>query len=280
MKISRRKFFITTTALGVANAYPNLVLSKDLLEKDNLEKSVGITTDLLVQYFIKTGFVAVPAAPMISGHAFNGGLNYDEDFTPSNRQEYLIQRVSRVEDVAKKNQPGTLPLFTILGYMQPKGGVNEHANFVLDCLIGRLHLDPKRMQITSTELIKSSLTIFKNYGIQENQIQLRSLAEAKKAGDGSGWFEPAGHHKQVSIPTYSIEYLMPDDKYLEIAEMGVDHLAGAFGIERITMAKNQAYFSWGQYLLEFKNLIQAEANKNNKALPVGYYEILGVSKPL
>ena len=48
MEISRRKIIITTTALGVANAYPNLVLSKELLEKDTIEKSVGITTDLLV----------------------------------------------------------------------------------------------------------------------------------------------------------------------------------------------------------------------------------------
>ena len=279
MKISRRKFIMTTTAFGVAGVSQNLVLAKEQSGKDPIQISVATTTDNLVQYFKKAGYVAMPAVPMISGHPFNGGLNYDDYIAVSSQSQYVVQTSSRIEDVVKKNQKGTLPLFTALGFMQSKGNMTEHAKFIFDCLISSLGLDPKQMSITSTELIKPLLPTISSYGIAGDQIQLRPLAEAKKAGDGSGWFAPGGHPKQVSYPTYSIEYRMPDGKRLEIAEMGISNLSGAFGIERITMAKNQAYISWNDYLPKFKDLVQADAQKNHKALPIGYYEILGLPKP-
>lgn len=280
MKISRRKFLMSTTALGMVGVNAQCALAKDAVSPSAHQTSVSETTDYLVRYVQKANFVAAQAAPIISGHRFNGGLNYDEHIAKSSQSIYLIQPSSRVEDIAKKSKNGSLPLFTILGFNSSlQVNLTDHSQFIFDFLIGDVGLDPKRIHITSTELIKPLLPSMLRYGISENKIQLRPLSEAKKAGDGSGWFAPEGHPKQVMMPSFSVEYLMPDGLDLEIAEFGINDLSGGFGIERLTMAKNQNYFSWNDYLPEFKRVVEEEAQKNRQALPVGYYEILGLPKP-
>ena len=114
MKISRRKFIMTTTAFGVAGVSQNLVLAKEQSGKDPIQISVATTTDNLVQYFKKAGYVAMPAVPMISGHPFNGGLNYDDYIAVSSQSQYVVQTSSRIEDVVKKNQKVTKEIKNIL----------------------------------------------------------------------------------------------------------------------------------------------------------------------
>lgn len=288
MKISRREFLIKSTALGFASLVgigkktalasgPAGLISK----KNSVTDTVILTTESLVQYFAKAGYIASPSAPIISGLPFNGGLNYDDYLIPSSQHMYVIQSSSRLEDIAKKNQKGTLPLFTAFGFARPlNSNPIETTKFIFDYLIANLGLNPTLIHITSTELIKPLLPTLEGYGISENKIQITHLSQAKKKGTGSGWFAPVGHPKNTGCPTYSIEYCMPDGKDLEIAEIGIQDLqAGAIGIERLTMAKNQAYFSWNDYLPRFKELLQADSEKNHDALPVGYYEILDLPKP-
>ena len=288
MKISRRKFLITSTALGFAGLTgigKKTALASGpagrISHEDSVTDTVIPTTESLVQHFTRAGYILSPAAPMISGLSFNGGLNYDDYITPSGQDKYVIQPSSRMEDIAKKNQNGTLPLFTAFGFARPlNSNPIQTTKFIFDYLIGNLGLDPMLIHITSTELIKPLLPTLEGYGITGNKIQITPLSQARKEGAGSGWFAPAGHPKNANYPTYSIEYRMPDGKDLEIAEIGIHDLpAGAIGIERLAMAKNQAYFSWNDYLPHFKELLQADSEKNHDALPVGYYEILGLPKP-
>jgi len=280
MKITRRKFIMTTSVLGVSGIGTNLVMASEQADQKAIKTSIKLITDNLSQYFTKAGYVAVPAAPIISGISFNGGLNYDENLPKSQKAIYVIQPSSRIEDIAKKNQKGSLPLFTIFGIANASNNNQvEHTKLVFTYLISVLRLNPKLMSITSTELIKPLLPTLASYGIAENQIQLRPLAEAKKIGDGSGWFAPAGHPQTPNVPTYSVEYQMPDGRQIEIAELPIGLNAGGFGIERLAMAKNQAYLSWNDCLPQFKDLVQVDAQKNRQTLPIGYYEISGLPKP-
>jgi|688.fasta_scaffold403502_2 hypothetical protein len=71
MKISRRKFLVSTTALGMVGVIARCALAKDAVSPSANQTSVSETTDYLVRYVQKADFVAAQAAPMISGHSFN-----------------------------------------------------------------------------------------------------------------------------------------------------------------------------------------------------------------
>ena len=67
---------------------------------------------------------------------------------------------------------------------------------------------------------------------------------------------------------------------IELAEMGLGELpnfsAGGFGIERVTMAKNDEARRWKDDLLTFNRRVRSLAQRMGVPLPSGYYRILGL----
>lgn len=50
----------------------------------------------LVRYLDKRGYQSDLASPLVTGHPFNGGLQYDEDATILKPLHYVIQPASRI----------------------------------------------------------------------------------------------------------------------------------------------------------------------------------------
>jgi len=71
---------------------------------------------------------------------------------------------------------------------------------------------------------------------------------------------------------------MPDGNYIEIGDIFiVTNLlptAGAFGLERLLMAKTEKYMSWMDTLHTFRKFVQEESNKVGVPLPPGYHLIV------
>ena len=284
MKISRRRLILSSAVIGVSGTHLRSTFAADSVPASPKAFTVQDTTDKLVRIYASRGLQQVQAAPMITGHHFNGGLNYDDSMFGSVKSEYIIQPASRVEDAVKKNKPGTLPLFTIFAAVPGNKNVSVVDNLKRDiqAVIVEFGLKPELIRVTSTELINPYLQILLDLGISQAQIRVRPLALAKEAGDGSGWFAPSGHPLQSSYPTFSLEYQMPDGTELEFAEFDlspVNSCGIGFGIERLTMARNNAYFTWDEYLPKFKQIVENDARDNKKKLPAGYYTIIGQPQP-
>jgi len=283
MPITRRKLILGTAALGASGATTRVSLAANTASVAAKAFTVEDTKATLLQIYTSRGFHQATALPIISGHQFNGGLNYDDILPSGTKPAYVMQPAARVEDVTKKDKLGTLPFFTILASSQATNvSVAERLKADIKLLVTDLGLRPQSLRITSTELIKPYLQLFADAGITETQFHLRPLEQAKKAGDGSGWFAPVGHPSQASFPTLAVEYLMPDGAELEIAEISLSPTrpeASGIGIERLTMARNNTYLTWNDYLPAFKQAVESDARDNKKKLPPGYYTILGQPQP-
>jgi len=287
MPITRRKLILGTAALGAAGTTLRAGLAANTVPSAAKAFTVEDTKATLVQIYTSRGFHQATALPIISGHQFNDGLNYDDIIPSGIKPAFVVQPSARVEDVTKKDKLGTLPFFTILASSHAtNASLAEQLKADIKLLVTDLGLKPQLLRITSTELIKPYLQLFVDAGITETQIRLRPLEQAKKAGDGSGWFAPVGHPAQPSYSTLSVEYQMPDGAELEIAEFGLSPTqseAGGvgigIGIERLTMARNDTYLNWNDYLPAFKQAVESDARDNKKKLPPGYYTILGQPQP-
>ncbi len=280
MSITRRKLILGTAAMGAASAAMRSGLAADTAPSAAKAFTVEDTKAKLVQVYASKGSKPVKAVSIISGHQFNGGLNFDERMPAVTQPAYVFQPSARVEDVAKKNNPGTLPIFTIFKSSVKKStSLADRLKLNIEVLTIEFGLKPELLKVTSTEMVRPHSKIFLNYGIAETQIRLRPVEQAKSAGDGSGWFAPAGHPHVNGHATFSFEYKMPDGSELEIAEVDLDTMYSATGVERLTMARNNAYFTWNDYLPAFKQAVEADARNNKKKLPPGYYTILGQPQP-
>ena len=244
-------------------------------------------TILAVQYFTSKGYAAGASKPLLTGVDHNGGLTYDEDGfgRGSARSLYVIQPCARVEDAQAHRKPGTLPFFTIIAlYPAEAVTAQRRTSDLLEFLTAVAGLDSKRLRVTTTELAKRVFADFERYGISGEQIRLRPVAEAQADGAGSGWFEPKGHPNAPAFASYSVEFVMADGTESEIVESAVEiappHNGGAgFGLERLTMARNDQHMSWDDGAKAFKQAVEAEAQRTGKPLPSGYFAILGLPNP-
>lgn len=226
------------------------------------------------------GFTAAPAASLITGHAFNGGLRYDDDTGVHTGKTYVKQQVARVEDVANKSKPGTLPFFTLIGIDTSTPALaNASAELILAYLTGVVGLDPKRMRVTTTQKSSAFLPLLAKYGINGAQVRMRSWDDAVKDGAGSGYFAPAGHPAKPSAPSFSLEYVMPSGVELEIAEIchgeGNGRSSGGIGVERVEMARTGQIPSWDSQLAALARAVQSESKRTGAAVPPGVAAIAG-----
>ncbi len=288
--MTRRGFITSTTLLGVGLTIDSVSASIKPMDKQHF--SVEDTKKDADHYWRQQGYTKIAAASLISGIDYNDGINYDDsiqDYDPDQAQ-FLFQPNSRVEDIVNKHKPGTLPLFTILGFSWPlDSDFTGPTILVFDYLINHLKIDPSKLKITTTVLAEGLFPLFDSYGVSLSKIRLRSLEEAKDAGDGSGWFSPKDHPAAPAIPTYSIEYVLTHKQKkgdvaattyeIELAEIGLKNdqgFAGGIGLERLTMARNNRAMYWDDHLPICKHAMLVAAQHEQKQLPLGYYKILGL----
>ena len=279
MGITRRQFlhagaatWFTTGLLGAAGgSLAATAANSGQATKPTTGKTSVIGFDA---YLAQHGYSQVEAKPLITGLAFNGGLRYDDDLEAVGVKTFQKQTVARVEDSSHKGRSGTLPVFTIIGLDTSTPALAKTAtNLVLAYLINVVGLDPSRLRVTTTTKSSTFFPLLAHWGIGASQIQLRPWAAAVKAGSGSGYFAPAGHPQAPQVPSYSLEYVMPDGSELEIAEIchanGNGRSTGGIGVERVNMARTGKAMLWVDQLPQFNRLVQEEAARTGVALPPG-----------
>ena len=237
-------------------------------------------------YFGKHGFAELPPLSMITGEAFNGGIRFDEtDNDSPSGPTIRVQPAARVDDIADRSLPGVLALFNIIGLRDADAEGGTLLSRVMDFLTNARQLDPGRMLFVSTELLRPQ--IGRVDGVSADRVIERPMDEAKAAGDGSGFFAPAGHPLQPAYPTVSLHYPLPGiepdpsptyppEGYIEIAEIGLPSPDGAgdtgagIGLERVAMAEGEDVPDFERTLLNLLRIIEDEAARTGKPLPDGY----------
>jgi hypothetical protein len=235
-------------------------------------------------YLQQQGLTESPTQPLISGIEFNGGLRYDDDPSTLTNANYLKQTAARPEDVEKKDNPGTLPIFTLMGVSTttPEQSVVA-TDLIMTYLTGTVGLDMDRLRVTTTDRSSQFFPQLDRYGISSSQITLRPWDEAVADGSGSGFFAPAGHPGNPAVPSFSIEYMLSSGARLELAEItygdGTVPTAGGIGVERVSMARNDVVTSWADSLPAFKSAVEESVAATGAARPAGYYAILEQKQP-
>ena len=235
-------------------------------------------------YLQQQGLTESPTQPLISGIEFNGGLRYDDDPSTLTNANYLKQIAARPEDVEKKDNPGTLPIFTLMGVptTTPEQAVVA-TDLIMTYLTGTVGLDMDRLRVTTTDRSSQFFPQLDRYGISNSQITLRPWDEAVADGSGSGFFAPAGHPGNPAVPSFSIEYMLSSGARLELAEItygdGTVPTAGGIGVERVSMARNDVVTSWAESLPAFKSAVEESVAATGAARPAGYYAILEQKQP-
>lgn len=141
-------------------------------------------------------------------------------------------------------------------------------------------LDRNRLRLSGTEKARPLFPVLARYGVKEAKIRLVDWQEARRKGEGSGYFEPKEHPRSPSFDTVSIEYILTDGSELEIAEIGIlaPHQVFGVGVERLTMARQHKLMRWQQGLPGFRHAVEQDARRQGLALPAGYYDILGLPR--
>ena len=286
----RRSFFAVAAFSGLGAVSLGLPRSLRAAEAAQLPQTLDPETSQLAadlaQHLQQRGYRQTAALPLVTGHPFNGGLQYDDELNGSVAGRFVIQPAARVEDFRHKDTAGVLPLFHIINFDQsPASNGVVPLDQTFDFLIRDLGLEPGRMRFTGTERALPLLPLLARHGVAESQLRLVDWDQARALGTGSGYFEPKGHPRSPSFNTLSLEYLLPDGSELEIGELTLtDDRAAAvrsagFGLERLSMARGARPISWQQTLPGFRRAVELDARQQGLPLPEGYYEILGLPTP-
>jgi len=244
--------------------------------------------DNALRFFGGRNFVEMPPLGMITDATFNGGLRYDETRPdPPAAPAVTVQTAARIDDIAEKGRPGVLAAFTLFGIGIPaQAGSETVLSHVMDFLVGERNLDPRRMLFVSTEQFRP--LVGQIDGVPADLFFERTLEEAMAAGDGSGFFAPAGHPHSPSCATVGVYYRIPGvpeatersyppEGYMEIAEVGIAPSSdpngpqlGGIGVERVAMAEGEEVPDFEETKLNLLRIIEDEAARTGKDLPPGY----------
>jgi hypothetical protein len=278
--ILNRRYMIGLSAAGAAGVALGVPRAASAATDD-------VRADALA-YFGKQGFVEVPPLGLITGHAFNGGLRYDDTGVTHAQPRWIsIQPAARIEDIAQRTRLGVLAGFNIIVLRQPGAGDAEDMLVrVVGYLVDERKLDPTKLVFVSTEHFKPYLA--RKTVMRGGRFLERSLADAKAAGDGSGVFAPKGHPHSPNVntvalyypargaaPTATLQY--PPQGYIEIAEIEIaargtkatSQLA-AIGLERLAMAEGRPAPDFEGSRRDLLKAIEQDAKRTGKPLPPGY----------
>lgn len=241
----------------------------------------------LLSHFAGLGYRELPGLDLITGHAFNGGLRYDDTIAETAAGKTMrLQFCGRVEDIARKGTPGVLAGFNIIAFRSETPNFDgELLVLALDYLVRRAGLPPARLVLVSTEWVAAYRTHHERFGIAVEQVVQRASSEAMAMGDGSGFFAPKGHPLAPQTPTVSIHYLTdaaagagrshPVTGAIELGEITLragprrDRVVeeGAFGLERLMMAQGKPVPSFDESRQALLAALAAEAKRRGVPLP-------------
>lgn len=274
--LSRRKLLTLSAAGAAVLATGNGKASASADGIDAIQESVQ-------RYFGSRGHVRIPPLGLITGHAFNGGIRYDETRDkPVAGKSICTQYAARIEDIEERDRPGVLAGFNIIA-LQDSTAQAPGALFdgVIDFLVGEQDLDPGRMMFVSTEVFRPHAERID--AVMAERVLERREEEARQAGDGSGYFAPEGHPFAPGCHTVAIYHPLPGEGsepatgyplpgYVEIAEVSLspgDQVA-AIGLERLAVAKGIKAMNFEDSLQELLRALRKEAESRGTALPPGY----------
>ena len=282
--MQRRLFMTLASSLGLGAMFAGLAgrarAESQPAPLAGMDAETRKTADEFILYLHKRGYQSVAALPLVTGHPFNGGLQYDEDSGIPKPLHYVVQPASRIDDVSHRSKPGALPLFHVIACSKDREEAGASLDLTLAYLINVVGLDRQKLRLTSTEKARLLFPVLARYGVKESQIRFVDWQEARQKGEGSGYFEPKGHPRSPSFDTVSIEYIFPDGSELEIAEISILAWQGfGVGVERVTMARQNKVMRWDDSLPGFRRAVEQDARRQGLALPAGYYEILGLPRP-
>ena len=283
----RRSFLAVATFSGLGALSLGLPRHSSASSAAQLPQTLDPQTSRLAGQFAhhlqQRGYQRTAPHPLVTGHPFNGGLQYDDEIQGSAAGRFVIQPAARVEDITKKDRIGVLPLFHIINSDQSEGSKGfVPLDQTFDFLIRRLGLEPGRMRFTGTERALPLIPLLARHGVEESQLRLVDWDEARALGTGSGYFEPQGHPRSPSFNTLSFEYLLADGSELEIGEFTLTDARPAavrsagFGLERLTIARGDRPIRWQEALPSFRSAVELDAGQQGLPLPKGYYEILNL----
>jgi len=202
---------------------------------------------LLTSDFESRGYVRVDPQPMSAEYSFNGGNRYDEyPMASDGPRSFVVQKCKRLEDSEGEKGPVVLPEFHMLVYSSaPAIGARASTRLMLEILTSTLGLDPTRIAVVTADDFTETLAELSDFGIGEDQVFVRQASEARRRGDGSGFFGPEGYpgpkyptasfhySRQAGTAGRITEYPLQRD-VVEIGEVG--SAGGGIGIERAQWA--------------------------------------------
>ncbi|WP_299472932.1 hypothetical protein [uncultured Roseibium sp.] len=238
-----------------------------------------------IQHFSNQGVQVLDPLPLITGVGFNGGLRYD-DTRPSypDASSMCVQPACRIEDGGKSSEPGVLALFHIMVLNLPGGaGPGDALGQLLGYLMDSVKIDPDKLVFVSTQVFDPYFNA--EPLLQKGRFVKRDLSEAQAAGDGSGFFAPAGHPDTKGFATVSIHYPIgagttgelsyPLPGYLEIGEISLAEpssgggVGGGLGLERLAMAMGAAAPTFSESRVTLFEKVGQEASKTGAEFPIG-----------
>lgn len=249
------------------------------------------------EHFNELGYQTIERLPLVTGDSFNGGVRYDDTRPEAEPGKTLVRQLCcRVEDLPRGGEPGVLGLFTIFAVQaettEYRGEVLEQA---LQFLENQAGLDPARLVIVTTDAFFGLEAIAARNGIDPGHVHFRSRDAATGAGDGSGYFKPAGHPYRPELWTAGLYYPLEsssDDQvigyplpgYLEIGEVvlaqpdsqdGESELFG-LGIERLALLRGANDISFDRSVADGAMIIEKEMEKYQLPAPDALAGLRGV----
>lgn len=278
MKLNRRHVLRAAATGGVSLLVPQTPAHA-------LEGS-GSTTRFL-QHFSGKGARELDPLPLITGSAFNGGLRFDDT-----RRSYpgdmsvCIQPSCRVEDAGRSGETGVLALFHIMALNLPAGaGSGDALTQLVSYLIEEAALDSGKLVYVSTDMFEPHRA--RDPLLQKGRFVKRDISEAQAAGDGSGFFAPAGHPDTRGFATVSLHYPIgavtagelgyPLPGHLEIAEISLAepgsaasvNVVGGIGLERLALVTGEQAPDFAESRAALLENVRQEASNTGKDLPKG-----------
>ncbi|MEM8743412.1 MAG: hypothetical protein AAGF14_02120 [Pseudomonadota bacterium] len=289
MGIDRRTLLKTGAGAATLAALPEIFTG-------SIASAAG-SAEVLTSHLSEMGYQGFPQASLITPHRFNGGVAFDyvHDYHAGSangepEKWFVLQDCARVEDIAKKDEPGVLAYFHVLAFKNNAPAYpGELLDQSLEFLIRKNGFSPERLLLVSTEEFRPFLKHLAPFGLDKGQVVFRQLSEAREAGDGSGFFSPKGYPDSPKILTASFHYIpegspvpetasYPPAGYFEIGEYAFkDEQApnskaevALFGVERLAMAQGK---SAGDFESSRKRLLEKlkdEAKRTGVELPRAY----------
>ena len=286
MTMDRRAFMKTGAGAAAAAALTDVFKAMPALAADD---ATG-----LARRFADLGYKMVEPVDLIRPHGFNGGLLYtclNEYHRDDPRSEperwFVMQGCGRLEDLDRKQEPGVLAHFHILSFRNNAPAYRgELLDQLLNFLVREADFKPERLLLVSTEKFKPYVKLLKPYGITEKQVFYRSMDEARKEGDGSGFFSPEGHPASPGNHCASIHYApdaatlpetlsYPPQGYYEICEFLFESEkvptskleVASFGVERLAMAQGKPAGDFESSRKHLISKLEEEAKRRGIDLP-------------